>query len=173
MKTLPLNPTADDLRNTKIRVNSPEESERFQKMVFAAGGCWPLSPRTIVQRHSESYLYVDAGLFMRKGGSPVHYDRNSKAEVALPRVPTATPHPHCEIIKQWADGAEVQVKGPSSPNWVVVSDPLWRHDAEYRIKPALSDAERNEIKHRITEIDEQVVALRTEKWKLERKLKDA
>lgn len=44
------------------------------------------------------------------------------------------PHKHCEVIKAWADGAEIQVK--VSGTWsTIVSYPIWYEDLEYRIKP--------------------------------------
>ena len=43
-----------------------------------------------------------------------------------------TPHKHCEVIKAWAEGAEIQVKG--SDGWEDTT-PLWHLHNEYRIKP--------------------------------------
>lgn len=42
------------------------------------------------------------------------------------------PHKHAELIKQWADGAEIQVY---TDTWHDDSFPLWRPNLEYRIKP--------------------------------------
>ena len=44
------------------------------------------------------------------------------------------PHKHCELIKAWADGAEIQRRKYASNEWVD-TDPDWRVDTEYRIKP--------------------------------------
>ena len=44
------------------------------------------------------------------------------------------PHKHSELIKAWADGAEIQIKN-SFGDWVA-TDPLWSEHYEYRIKPA-------------------------------------
>ena len=41
-------------------------------------------------------------------------------------------HKHCEVIKAWAEGAEIQVKG--SDGWEDTT-PLWHSHNEYRIKP--------------------------------------
>lgn len=43
------------------------------------------------------------------------------------------PHKHAELIKAWADGAEIQIKN-SFGDWVA-TDPLWSEHYEYRIKP--------------------------------------
>ena len=45
-----------------------------------------------------------------------------------------TPHKHCELIKAWADGAEIQRRKYASNEWVD-TDPDWRVGTEYRIKP--------------------------------------
>jgi hypothetical protein len=44
------------------------------------------------------------------------------------------PHKHAEIIKAWADGAEIEYKNKVSGVWTVC-DPQWNDFDEYRIKP--------------------------------------
>jgi hypothetical protein len=46
-----------------------------------------------------------------------------------------TPHVHAELIKAWADGAEIQAK--SDNVWLDCRMPDWWPDAQYRIKPEL------------------------------------
>ena len=47
------------------------------------------------------------------------------------------PHKHAELIKAWADGAEIEwayaTKGDGKKLWVVVDDPTWQESHEYRI----------------------------------------
>ena len=45
------------------------------------------------------------------------------------------PHKHAEIIKAWADGAEIQMKSKIDGRWWDCNDPEWDGDYEYRIKP--------------------------------------
>jgi len=45
-----------------------------------------------------------------------------------------TPHVHAELIKAWADGAEIQLK-MNAVQWGDCVDPYWNPDLEYRIKP--------------------------------------
>lgn len=46
-------------------------------------------------------------------------------------------HKHAELIKAWADGAEIEMKNWQG-EWVKAWDnPQWKEDAEYRIKPEL------------------------------------
>lgn len=43
------------------------------------------------------------------------------------------PHKHAELIKAWADGAEIQVRCKKA--WADCPLPQWFPDVEYRIKP--------------------------------------
>ena len=46
------------------------------------------------------------------------------------------PHKHAELIKAWADGAEIEVWHPIDEEWVSREiAPLWYESYEYRIKP--------------------------------------
>lgn len=48
-----------------------------------------------------------------------------------------TPRPHAEVIKAWADGAEVEFHNPQTfepGRWVVCDFPTWRWDCLYRVK---------------------------------------
>jgi hypothetical protein len=46
------------------------------------------------------------------------------------------PHKHAELIKAWADGAEIEGRQDSTLPWRVWREPAWNRDFEYRIKPA-------------------------------------
>lgn len=52
------------------------------------------------------------------------------------------PHVHCDLIKAWADGAEIQVYSYSTWEDVPNNKPNWSIDSQYRIKPEVTDAER-------------------------------
>lgn len=45
------------------------------------------------------------------------------------------PHKHCELIKQWADGAIIEYKCDNGC-WHYIGIPKWKPEVEYRIKPA-------------------------------------
>lgn len=45
------------------------------------------------------------------------------------------PHKHAELIKAWADGAEIQYKFDDSDFWEDVQNPTWIDEFQYRIKP--------------------------------------
>lgn len=45
-----------------------------------------------------------------------------------------TRHIHAALIKQWADGAKIQVYYKKDDKWVDVN-PSWYPDAQYRVKP--------------------------------------
>lgn len=46
-----------------------------------------------------------------------------------------TPHKHAELIKAWADGAEIQYSTGLSHLWHSADNPSWWKGYEYRIKP--------------------------------------
>lgn len=46
------------------------------------------------------------------------------------------PHKHADIIKAWADGAQVQCRGTCDTTWKDIGEqPCWFTNLEYRIKP--------------------------------------
>ena len=45
-----------------------------------------------------------------------------------------TPHKHAELIKLWADGAEIQYR-KQGEYWVADDEMGWYKDYQYRIKP--------------------------------------
>ena len=45
-------------------------------------------------------------------------------------------HKHSELIKAWADGAQIQWRDPKDDErWSDIKIPNWLEDCEYRIKP--------------------------------------
>ena len=45
------------------------------------------------------------------------------------------PHKHAELIKAWADGADIQIHRPHLDDWKDDLMPSWEVSFEYRIKP--------------------------------------
>ena len=56
------------------------------------------------------------------------------------------PHMHAEQIKAWADGAVIEVFGPEIEQWIIIDDPAWYENLEYRIKPELPEIPWHVIK---------------------------
>ena len=47
-----------------------------------------------------------------------------------------TPHKHAELIKQWADGAQIEFFDSNhSAKWQEVDYPVWNDWTQYRVKP--------------------------------------
>lgn len=46
-----------------------------------------------------------------------------------------TPRKHAELIKAWADGAEIQCYYVHRNQWVDEPQPDWEETSQYRIKP--------------------------------------
>lgn len=52
------------------------------------------------------------------------------------------PHKHAELIKQWADGAEIEWHCYFSNKWYDASlSPSWDNDTEFRVKPVKKEIE--------------------------------
>lgn len=45
-----------------------------------------------------------------------------------------TPHKHAELIKAWADGAEIEYRNAEG-EWYEARGPAWGPETQYRIKP--------------------------------------
>lgn len=48
-------------------------------------------------------------------------------------------HKHSDLIKAWADGAEIQYFGILANRWITIKNPSWDEDEKYRIKPELKE----------------------------------
>ena len=66
------------------------------------------------------------------------------------------PHVHAELIKAWADGAEIEFKNMHD-EWKDTGPPIWYCDMDYRIKPAKSARDEQ-----IEELERQALNLATE-----------
>lgn len=45
------------------------------------------------------------------------------------------PHKYAELIKAWADGAEIEMYFPNQEVWHFLAQPRWLDEYQYRIKP--------------------------------------
>lgn len=45
------------------------------------------------------------------------------------------PHKHAEVIKAWADGAEIEFYDVDTDRWCLIESPSWSKHGQYRIKP--------------------------------------
>lgn len=45
------------------------------------------------------------------------------------------PHKHAELIKQWADGAQIERYFEATDEWVHHKTPAWSESSVYRVKP--------------------------------------
>lgn len=44
-------------------------------------------------------------------------------------------HKHAEVIKAWADGAQIQIRNYGTGEWTDWDSPTWSDGDDYRIKP--------------------------------------
>jgi hypothetical protein len=46
-----------------------------------------------------------------------------------------TPHKHAELIKAWADGADIEHFSVPAQIWMYTASPAWNPENQYRISP--------------------------------------
>lgn len=71
------------------------------------------------------------------------------------------PHKHAELIKAWADGAEIENEN-SKGEWVPALTPTWNLSWTYRIKPQKStkDIKLEELEAKALELAKEIKELR-------------
>jgi hypothetical protein len=67
-----------------------------------------------------------------------------------------TPHKHAELIKQWADGAQIEYYCNRTEKWQYVEHPVWTDYTDYRVKPEVKPDIF--LYRRIRELDEVMAA---------------
>lgn len=55
------------------------------------------------------------------------------------------PHKHAELIKEWANGAEIETFSKRTKCWITAKKPTWDVRSEYRIKPRFLFAEKQVV----------------------------
>lgn len=81
--------TADYLRNTKIRIKSPEHSEFVQKLIFSAGGKWNGGADSVGWTRAD-YLFVNRWLRISCRpciGNDDYFEKHPNKEITLPLPP--------------------------------------------------------------------------------------
>lgn len=75
----------------------------------------------------------------------------------------STPHVHCDLIKAWADGAEIEVNLPDK-GWVSAENPHWVHLYKYRIKQETTQQQEIiRIKDEMRKLADDLAKLESEK----------
>lgn len=105
-------------------------------VVERVAGCGSLKVGTIC-----TVEYVDKYLDLKIKGYTSTYDRGNFRLIrhAYPNPP----HKHAELIKAWADGAEIQLRHTGGV-WqdCTYNAPKWKEAVEYRIKPSNPNADK-------------------------------
>ena len=76
----------------------------------------------------------------------------NKAKKATPVI-EVKPHKWADVIHQWADGAEVEIK--SIDGWVSIINPVFFSGCTYRVKPSAEDIQQETNKKIQQEVDKQ------------------
>ena len=71
------------------------------------------------------------------------------------------PHKHAEVIKAWADGAEIEGQNPDG-SWRIITSPQWFRENKYRIKPQKSEKELKieELEKQARDLADQIAKLK-------------
>jgi hypothetical protein len=95
-----------------------------------------------------------------KSGSFNGYIGERSFELVPPIYPNP-PHKHAEVIKAWADGAEIECNGGSGWFFIEGEYPDWNVKYDFRIKPCPSPAEkeRDEIRAEMEKLTKRLEAL--------------
>lgn len=96
-------------------------------------GIDPSFVRDPIKAHS-----VDGNTFMTWTGNEPDTDSYGIAYVfpanTIHQQIQKPPRMHSELIKAWADGADVEWFNPKTNTWKFIVYPTWREDTKYRIK---------------------------------------
>jgi len=83
----------------------------------------------------EFYEFRDVDGRHYSNGGQYHMNATSRYDLIEEVIePVKKPHKHAELIKAWADGAEIQILGRES-KWIDISMPCWEEFNTFRIKP--------------------------------------
>jgi hypothetical protein len=99
---------------------------------------------------------VGNGMFQIVGGAFDHDQENYRHAYPNP------PHKHAELIKAWADGADIQRYSEGGVCWVDLKRPVWDSSNGYRIKPtepSPAEKERDEIRVEMERLTKRLEAL--------------
>ena len=86
------------------------------------------------------------------------YLQNKRVRITYPNPP----HKHAELIKAWADGAEIQYR--YSQEWLNKKSPRWDGEGTYRVKPQKSakDIKLEELEANMRKLADEIKELRDE-----------
>jgi len=78
--------------------------------------------------------------------------------------PYTEPHVHCELIKAWADGAEIEIHNGACYGWAPMDTAhlYWLPHRDYRIKPnkADKDLQIEELERQAKQLASDITKLR-------------
>lgn len=98
-----------------------------------------------------------------KDGRRVHFAETGTwlwTDEIVPSYPNP-PHKHAELIKAWADGAEIHFFSDDLRDWVLTEKPMWLTETRYRIAPTNPNADKiSEIETTISQLQQQVKELK-------------
>lgn len=136
------------LTNMKFRVESPEQSEELQRILFGLGYKWHTSLLKVARKTDSPILYTYDDGDITEDSDLTYFVMHTNKEVDTAAfialhttkkeenvVVTGTRLKHYDTIMAWASGAEVEVSCSHDGPWAPTSKPSWAAHLAYRVKP--------------------------------------
>lgn len=120
---------AKDVNGTELRIGDKVRRALFGTLDY------PVGYEDVIQNMSitGTDIYLDS---KGRGSSSKYWIKVEEQKYPNP------PHPHAEVIKAWADGAEVEWRMNKEEDWKTIPSPMFNKYYQYRVKPQESEALR-------------------------------
>lgn len=130
----------------KFKIDNQKQSEQLQNILFKMGFTLENNMVTVQrgQRMQQKFLYANTDFKLVYFGSDngffthSHFKLMDTEQFILSHTEETLmtkPHKHAEIIKQWADGAQIEFFENVNNMWLSQQSPLWSEHLNYRVKP--------------------------------------
>lgn len=141
------------MKNMKFKVLNEQHSKEIQECLFELGFIWISCGVQALINKDKKFLFTDIkDMSITYNNNDIYFNNDYRKETTLEELKQMLkqtkkqPHVHADLIKAWADGAEIQFKREDGI-WFDCHNnkPDWDHRIEYRIKPELTDIQKYDI----------------------------
>ena len=127
--------------------------EFFTTLAFARTNLTPLKNYVCTGAGGDKGAGYKIYFIDDEGNEDWHFNNVfNKAKKATPVI-EVKPHKWADVIHQWADGAEIEIKSLSG--WDIVKNPGFLSGCTYRVKPSAEDIQQEINKKIQQEVDKQ------------------
>ncbi|MFM7896671.1 MAG: hypothetical protein ACKO8L_12260 [Flavobacterium sp.] len=135
----------------KFRTLNKEHAKEILECLFNLGFVWSGCRERKIQFTESAYLFAyweSKSITKSELVDGSYFKNHNSVETTLEELKQMLnqtkkkPHKHAELIKAWADGAEIQYQHRGEWYDVHGNSPTWESHTNYRIKPEPSDIEK-------------------------------